>query len=237
MAHPILITGGTQRLGLAIAEDLLAQSHKVIITYRTPKPAVEHLKNLGATLVQADFSTQQGIERAIAEIKSVTSGLRGIIHNASDWAAESADTSPAELMNKMMAVHVHAPYQFNLALQSWLQSTEGFADIIHMTDFVQEVGSTKHIAYSASKAALHNLTLSFARQFAPQIKVNSIAPALLMYNEWDDEAYRQKAPNRSLLKHVPGAVEAVKAVNYLLNSEFITGQTIHLNGGRHLLVP
>ena len=64
--------------------------------------------------------------------------------------------------------------------------------------------------------------------------MNSIAPALLMFNEGDDEAYKQKAVKKSLLEIVPGAQEAVKAMHYLFNSDYVTGQTLHLNGGRHL---
>ena len=134
----------------------------------------------------------------------------------------------------MMMVHAIAPYRINLALEDKLFNPNGKADIIHMTDYVQETGSEKHMAYAASKAALHNLTLSFAKKYAPNVKVNSIAPALLMFNEGDDDTYKQKALKKSLLETVPGAQEAVKAMLYLLNSEYVTGQTLHLNGGRHL---
>ena len=133
-----------------------------------------------------------------------------------------------------MNVHALAPYRINLALSQSLSSQGGFSDIIHMTDYVQDTGSEKHIAYAASKAALQNLTLSFAKKLAPKVKVNSIAPALLMFNEGDDDAYKEKALKKSLLETVPGAEEAVKAMHYLLNSEYITGQTLHLNGGRNL---
>ena len=90
------------------------------------------------------------------------------------------------------------------------------------------------MAYAASKAALHNLTLSFAKRLAPKVKVNSIAPALLMFNDGDSDHYKEKARTKSLLEVVPGAQEAVKAMHYLMQSEYITGQTLHLDGGRHL---
>ncbi len=234
MEIPVLITGASQRLGLAIAKDLLSQSVPVIITYRTPKPAVEELEASGATIIQADFSTPQGIDRAIDKIQSVSPALRAIIHNASDWESESEHTDYQQLMTKMMQVHAVAPYRMNLALSGLLTKQPGAADIIHMTDYVQDTGSDKHIAYAASKAALHNLTLSFAKKLAPKVKVNSIAPALLMFNEGDSDAYREKALKKSLLEIEPGAQEAVKAVNYLLNSDYMTGQTLHLDGGRLL---
>ena len=69
MSLPILITGGSQRLGLAIAQHLLANDQPVIITYRRHKPSVDELKNVGAIVLEADFSTQAGISRAIEEIK------------------------------------------------------------------------------------------------------------------------------------------------------------------------
>jgi dihydromonapterin reductase/dihydrofolate reductase len=234
MTSPILITGGAQRLGLAIAKDLLAQQHKVIITYRTKKPSVDELTALGAVTIQADFSTQDGVLKLISDINSQTTTLRAIIHNASDWEQESDTDDYNHLFQKMMQVHANAPYQLNLAFQNMLSSNNGVSDIIHMTDYVQVKGSKKHIAYAASKAALHNLTLSFSALLAPKVKVNSIAPALVMFNENDSAAYREKALKKSLLEICPGAQEAVKAVNYLFSSDYITGQTLHLDGGRHL---
>lgn len=234
MTSPILITGGAQRLGLAIAKDLLAQQHNVIITYRTEKPAVDELKSLGAIVLQADFASQDGVTTLISDVKKHTQSLRAIVHNASDWDQEADTSDYNELFNKMMQVHANTPYQLNLALQDMLSKNEFVGDIIHMTDFVQSKGSKKHIAYAASKAALHNLTLSFSALLAPKVKVNSIAPALVMFNDHDSPAYRAKALKKSLLEICPGAEEAVKAVNYLLSSDYITGQTLHLDGGRHL---
>jgi dihydromonapterin reductase/dihydrofolate reductase len=137
----------------------------------------------------------------------------------------------AQLFAKMMQVHASAPYQINLACKEML--VDG-ADIIHMTDYVQDKGSHKHIAYASSKAALHNLTLSFASLLAPKVKVNSIAPSLLMFNENDSDEYKRKALSKSILGICPGEDEAVKAVEFILNSDYMTGQVIHLNGGRNL---
>lgn len=234
MNSPVLITGASQRLGLAMADSLLEQGHHVVVTYRTPRSSITMLEDKGATVLQADFSTEAAIDRAIDEIKAISKTYRGVIHNASDWAQEKDSCDKHSLIERMMMVHAIAPYRINLALEAALCSCEGQADIIHMTDYVQETGSEKHMAYAASKAALHNLTLSFAKKLAPQVKVNSIAPALLMFNEGDDDAYKEKALKKSLLEIVPGAKEAVKAMNYLFDSDYITGQTLHLNGGRHL---
>lgn len=234
MTQPVLITGATQRLGLAIALHLLEKNVPVIVTYRTHKQSVDLLVEKGATVLQADFSTQTSLDRAIDQLGTHCQGLRAIIHNASDWAPESTDETDAERFNRMMMIHATAPYCINKALADKLTAHGGPADIIHMTDYVQDTGSEKHIAYAASKAALHNLTLSFARALSPSVKVNSIAPSLVMFNEHDDDTYRQRASDKFLLPPGPGAEEAVHAVDYLLNATYVTGQTLHLNGGRHL---
>lgn len=234
MTSPILITGGAQRLGLAIAQDLISQQVPVIITYRTEKPSVANLRALGAIAIQADFADDAGIASFITTLKQHTSTLSAIVHNASDWDSEKPDSTIneyAQVLSKMLQVHVSAPYQINMMCKDML--IDG-SNIIHMTDYVQDKGSNKHIAYAASKAALHNLTLSFASLLAPKVKVNSIAPSLLMFNDDDSDAYKQKALSKSILGICPGAQEAVKAVNFLLSSDYVTGQTLHLNGGRHL---
>ncbi|VFS57189.1 Dihydrofolate reductase folM [Kluyvera cryocrescens] len=155
--------------------------------------------------IQADFSTDEGIYTFADKVREQCTSLRGILHNASGWLAESPTASLSHVLNAMLQIHVHAPYLLNHALEDLLRGhghAEG--DIIHFTDYVVERGSDKHIAYAASKAALDNMTRSFARKLAPEVKVNAIAPALVLFNEHDDEAYRQKALNKSLMKIAAG---------------------------------
>ncbi len=234
MSSTIVITGAGQRVGLALARDLHQQGFNLIVSYRTEREGVQALRELGICCIQADFATQSGIAGFIDQVKANTSELRAIIHNASDWAAEKDNHDLGALMNQMMQIHVQAPYQLNHALIPLLQTSER-ADIIHFTDYVADKGSQKHMAYAASKAALANLTLSFAAKLAPKVKVNSIAPALLMFNQGDDDAYKAKALAKSLMGLAPGEQEAVATVNYLLQSQYITGRTLHLDGGRHLV--
>ncbi|REG86797.1 dihydromonapterin reductase [Marinomonas pollencensis] len=235
---PIIITGGAQRLGLACAKALLADGFDVLVTYRATKPSLALLEELGARCMYADFSSFEGVESFIRHIKQDYSALRGIIHNASEWDSEAISPDPRQLMEKMWQVHVFAPYRMNLAFEALLYAgfeCLGKADIIHMTDYVAEKGSDKHIAYASSKAGLANLTYSFAKRFAPKVKVNSIAPSLLMFHPEDDADYREKALNKSLLHQAPGEKEGVLAVQYVLTNSYMTGRTLSLDGGRHLV--
>lgn len=232
---PILITGVGKRLGLALAQHFLIQDIPVIGTYRTHYPVLSDLKFAGAELHQCDFYDQASVNAFIDNVKAKHGSLKAIIHNASDWIPESKDMDPAVIMSKMMQVHVNVPYQINLALKNLLLSCpENLKDIIHFTDFVADKGSKKHIAYAASKAALANMTLSFAASFAPDIKVNSIAPALVLFNESDNDEYKEKAVKKALIEKEGGLQEVISTVDYLLSSTYITGRTLHLDGGRHL---
>lgn len=234
MTAPILITGAGQRIGLAFAQACLAKGQPVITTYRTYRPAVDALQKAGADCIHADFATNEGVDAFLATLMQKTDRLRAIIHNASDWLPERDDTDPAEVMQAMMQIHAMTPYRINLACRHLLENSDGPTDIIHMTDYVVEKGSAKHIGYSASKAALANLTLSFSRLLAPKVKVNSLAPSLIMFNEGDSEAYREKTLNKSLLGIEPGVEVAVQALQFLLDNPYITGRSLPLDGGRHL---
>lgn len=239
---PIIITGGAQRLGLAAAIALHSDATPVVITYRNNTQHLAQLQALGVKTIHADLSTTDAVCGFINTLKQQYSSLRAVIHNASEWLSESSSeiTTPDLIFDKMMHIHAKVPYLLNSELSPLLKSYAQVsgnrtADIIHMTDFIVEKGSKKHIAYAASKAALHNLTLSFSAQLAPLVKVNSIAPALLMFNEHDNEDYKAKALKKSLMQVAPGEAEGVKAIQYLLSSDYITGRSVAIDGGRNLV--
>jgi len=229
---PILITGASQRVGLHCAQRLLDEGQPVIFSYRSERPGVEALRARGAVGVFADFSTEAGILAFIAELITHTHSLRAIVHNASAWVAETpGDESRA--FSDMFSVHMLAPYLINLHCSPLLQRSTP-ADIVHISDDVVRKGSRQHIAYCATKAGLDSLTLSFAAQFAPLIKVNGIAPAMVMFNEDDDAAYRTKVLAKSALGIEPGPEVIYQSLRYLLDNPYVTGTTLTVNGGRHI---
>lgn len=226
----ILITGAAQRVGLHCAQRLAADGFRVIITCRRPRPQwqAEPLDNI--EVLVADFSTEAGIQALIDTLLSRQIQLRALIHNASEWLS---DENPADAFQRMFMVHMQAPYLLNLACaQLFDPSVTG--DIIHISDHVAQRGSARHIAYSATKAGLESLSRSFAARFAPRIKVNAIAPALIMFNEGDTEAYREKALAKSALGIEPGPDVVYQSIRYLLDNPYVTGTCLDLNGGRNL---
>lgn len=236
MTHrPIVLTGGGKRIGLALAQHFAARKQPLIISYRTHYSAIEQLEQAGVICLEADFSNDQGILDFAKRVRTIAPSLRAIIHNASEWQEENAEISLSSTLDWMMQIHVKVPYLLNHEFAPLLRGAEpASGDIIHLTDYVAERGSDKHIAYAASKAALDNMTRSFARKLAPEIKVNAIAPAMIMFNDHDDAAYRQKSLDKSLMKIEPGAEEIVLLVEYLLASRYVTGRTHGVDGGRPL---
>ncbi|MGG2396577.1 dihydromonapterin reductase [Pseudomonas sp. SH1-B] len=229
---PILITGAGQRVGLYCAERLLEEGQPVVISYRQERDSIARLREQGALAIQADFSDEVGILAFIATLKTQCPGLRAIVHNASQWLTESPGTE-AEAFRQLFNVHMLAPYLINLHCSELLLRSEQ-ADIVHVSDDVVRKGSANRPAYCASKAGLESLTLSFAARLAPRIKVNGIAPALLMFNQDDDDAYRTKALAKSALGIEPGPQAFYQSLRHLLDNPYLTGTTLTLNGGRHL---
>lgn len=230
---PILITGAGQRLGLHCAERLLDDGQPLIFTYRSEREGVQRLRQRGACAIHADFSSEAGILAFVEQLKGHTNSLRAIVHNASDWEAETPGHE-AEVFQRMVSVHMLAPYLINLHCEALLRRSKP-ADIIHIGDDVTRSGSAKRPAYCASKAGLDSLTLSFAARFAPAIKVNGIAPALIQFNPGDSAEYRAKRLAESALGIEPGAEVIYQSLRYLLDNPYVTGTTLTVNGGRHLI--
>lgn len=229
---PVLITGAAQRLGLHCALRLLDDGIPVVATYRREHPGIESLRAAGAMTLPADFADEGGIRAFIGTLKASVSGLRAIVHNASAWLPDNGGADPDAFL-AMFNVHMLAPYLINLECEGLLKANP-VADIIHISDDVTRKGSAKHIAYCATKAGLDSLVLSFAARFAPAIKVNGIAPALIQFNEGDDEAYRRKALAKSAIGIEPGAEVIYQSLRYLMDNAYVTGTTLTVNGGRHL---
>ena len=236
---PVLITGASQRIGLHCALRLLETGHPVIASYRREKPGVAQLRERGATCLQADFADEAGILAFIEQLKAHTDSLRAIIHNASDWVRETPGHE-AEAFRELFNVHMLAPYLINLHCAPLLERSQP-ADIIHVSDDVARKGSANRIAYSASKAGLDNLTLSFAARFAPKIKVNAIAPALFrspltawLYEDTD----RAKMVRASIISRLPlGRLgepnDFTGSVVFLASaaSDYVNGHVLYVDGG------
>ncbi|MFA5676908.1 MAG: dihydromonapterin reductase [Pseudomonas sp.] len=226
----VLITGAAQRVGLHCARRFVADGYRVLITCRQPRSEWQHQPLEGIEVLLADFSTVEGIQQLIQRLVDQQVRLRALIHNASEWRN---DEQQANALQAMFMVHMQAPYLLNLASEQ-LFDPDSLGDIIHISDHVAQRGSARHIAYSATKAGLEALSRCFAARLAPRIKVNSIAPALIMFNEGDQPDYQEKALAKSALGIEPGPEVVYQSIRYLMDNPYVTGTCLDLNGGRNL---
>ncbi|MGM0541900.1 MAG: dihydromonapterin reductase [Pseudomonadota bacterium] len=240
----VFITGGGQRIGAFLVKQFLAETnYPVVFTYRTPRPQVDELVASGAVAIQVDFMDTDVLPGLVKSIQARVGSLRGVIHNASLWLPDVMDDnqlqavkSGSDSFETLFQLHVRTPYFLNSALQPLLEkSTSSLKDIISISDYSVQRASSEQIAYLASKAALQNMCKGFAKKFAPIIKVNDIAPALILFNEGDSEPYKQNRLAQSALGIEPGPIVVWQAIQYLMNSPYTTGTVLPLEGGRSLL--
>ena len=236
MTDPILITGGSTRLGFALADYYLNNGQSVVITYRSQRSEVQELTDKGALCVQADFATDTGIYAAAEQLSAQCPKLHSIVHNASSWFTDPGGTEDLDNLALMMRIHVGASMVLTDKLANALLQSDN-PSVINISDHVANRGSDQHMAYAASKSAMLNLTKSQAKKYAPDIRVNALCPALLEFRDEDDADYREHAQNKSALKIVPGFDVAIEAICYLQTNRYTTGSVLPLDGGRPLGMP
>jgi dihydromonapterin reductase/dihydrofolate reductase len=218
MNSPILVTGTSKRVGLQLATTLAEAGNTVICVSRSGNLETPHPNMVP---FQADLELQSDREALI-------DSLRAVIHNASLWLDDGLEN-----LNTMFKLHVEAPYHLNLELGAHLQRLDR-SDIIHICDETSSRGSKSHIGYAATKSALQNMVLSFAEKYAPTIRVNAILPGLLILKENSTPEYSQRTLKKALLEFEPGAQPLIDAVMFLLNTDYSTGTSVVINGGRHI---
>ncbi len=229
----VLITGASVRLGRYLAQQLHAGGYRVITACRTDPAKLDALARTGIEIIQADLSTVQGIDTCIGEVLKRCTSLRALIHNASLWHSDEEASGSMEVLDAMMRLHIAAPYRMNRELRQLLER-DGIGDIIHITDYLAHAHAHKHIAYAATKAALEHMTRSFAAEFGPGIKVNSIAPGIISFRDSDSAHFRKRMMAPAVFKDPPGPQALWDAVSYLMRSDSVTGTCLHVDSGRGL---
>jgi len=231
-----LVTGAGRRLGYALAQTLQQGGYQVFAQYRTRTRQVEQLADVGVTLLAADLTIREQLAALIETVHARTSRLDLLIHNASCFAASTreVDDFPAQF-ESFFQLHMLAPAWMNERFRDLLSHDPGHpGNIIHITDICALRPDSAHHLYCASKAGLSNLTQSCARRYAPHIRVNEIAPGPILFAESHDAAHREKVLAQTPLGREGGLTPVLKAVDYLIDNPYVTGERIKVDGGRSL---
>ncbi len=241
-----LITGASQRIGLAMANALHTAGYNIILHYRSSQAEAEkavsrlnELRENSACSVQADLSNTTEIKTLCASLANDYSRLDVLINNASLFTPDpeapvSADAAETH-WNLTHNTNARAAYLLSTLLRPLLK--KGAGAIINITDIYAERPLRKHSAYSSSKAAIAMLTKSLALEFAPDIRVNGIAPGAILWPENPlPEAEKQHILARIPLGRAGSTDDICHTLHYLLNCHYLTGQIISVDGGRSITI-
>lgn len=234
-----LITGSSKRIGRATALELASRGASVAIHYRSDvagaRDTVQEIRDLGgrADAFHAELTNLQDVDAMFSGIESAFGGLDILVNNASAFDPGRFDESTLELWDSQMNANARAPF-FIAQRAARIMQRRGRGKIINIVDVAGETVWPGYLAYSVSKAALIAVNRGLARALAPNIQVNGIAPGPILFPEYYTEEQKKVAVERTLLKRAGSPSDIVSAIMFLIENDYITGDVIHVDGGRHL---
>ena len=237
-----LITGG-RRIGAVVAAELARGGADIALVYRRSRVDAEEtadsLRALGRRvfLVQADLADPESCERVVNETVDALGRLDVLINMASIYVSKPFDEITVDDWNAQLAVDLRAAWLCARAAVPHMRRLRG-GRIINFADWVARSGRpryTGYLTYYVAKAGVVALTEALALEIATdQILVNAIAPGpIVAPADTSDEEFA-KVERATPRGHWGGEGEIAKAVMALIDSDFITGETIRVDGGRHL---
>jgi NAD(P)-dependent dehydrogenase (short-subunit alcohol dehydrogenase family) len=233
-----LITGGARRLGREMALAIARSGGNLIIHYNSSASEAQALKELiiglgsQASLVKADLSSETGL-RILCEQAFSLSPVFGLINNASIFLNKSFPETTLDIWQEHLQTNLTSPFLLSRFFAE--QDRSGTPrQIINIVDWRAIRPGSDHFAYTVTKAALAAMTKSLARSLAPEISINAIALGAILPPE--TEEFNNKILEKVPLKRWAQIEELQNLLLYLLaNPKSLTGQIIHLDGGRHLI--
>ena len=185
-----------------------------------------------AVAIAADLADTDAVRRLAEKAVAAFGGIDVLVNNASVFPAERLEETDEALWDHTIAVNLRAPFFLIRHLAATLRERRGV--VINMADLagIQTWGA--YAAHGISKAGVIHLTRVAARSLAPEVRVNGIAPGTVLPPEsMSDEEIRQLA-ERAPLKKNGSPDDVVRALRYLLQADFVTGETLVVDGGRLL---
>ena len=234
MSPLALVTGAADRLGKVFALTLARQGFDIILHYHQSRHKAlktqAEIASLGreVTLVEADLTNPTQVQSLVSRLES----LDLLVNSAAFMPGGNVQTLTLENWDTSLDLNLRAP--FMLARECAKKMTAGGL-IVNITDVGAQKAWSRYPSYTISKAALESLTRILARAFAPKIRVNAIAPGLVLQSEIVSDEEWQRLVDRIPLKRSARPEEIASALEFLLKNEYITGQSIVVDGGYSLL--
>ena len=236
-----LITGAAKRIGAEIARTLHAEGASVVIHYGESVTEAEsltrELNEIRANSCfnyQADLGNVSALKDMVAAVISLTGGLDVLVNNASGFYQTPIGQITENDWLTLFDSNLKGPLFLSQAAAPYLREAGGC--IVNMVDVHVKRPLLGHSVYCAAKAGLVMLTKSLAQELGPEVRVNAVAPGIILWPEVDQSSGNQKELiSRTALKHEGCPEDIAKTVLFLVkDANYITGQVIAVDGGRTL---
>ena len=241
MSKTILITGAAKRIGKEIALTFCDLGWNIIIHYNSSKADAEDLSNQinsinpeSAKIIQANLDISDDVQRLIQESKECFNSIDVLVNNASTFYPTPIDDISEEHWDKLVGSNLKGPLFLIQGLKDKLIESRG--SIVNITDTNLSKGVANFSIYASAKGGLESITKVLARELAPGVNVNAIAPGAMLEPPdvtWTDEQ-KEKVVANIPLKKMGSEKDIANAVKFVVSSKYMTGQVIKVDGGRSL---
>jgi pteridine reductase len=234
-----IVTGGARRLGKALALALAERGVRVAVHYGSSAAAaaeaVEQIEALGgeAFALQADLSRADLAPGVIAAAADRFGQLDFLVNSAAIFEPGGIFDTTEENWERHFAINLKSPFFLSRAFGTHVGG-ERSGHIVNIADWRAMRPGPDYLAYTMTKAALVTMTQSLALALAPNIQVNVIAPGAILPPPEKDQAYLDRLAQTIPAQRVGSPAEVARALLYLLESDFVTGELIYVTGGEHL---
>lgn len=235
-----LVTGGARRIGAAIVNALHSAGYRLAIHCHASiseahvlAKKLNEIRSNSAFVLEQELTQADAVKVIMTKVIDWAGRLDVLVNNASVFIRSELDGFNPENWERLFAINVGAPYQLSMAARPYLMKQQG--SIINITDTHADKPLKGYAEYCQSKAALAMQTKALAQAFAPEIRVNSVAPGATVWPEFQNALSgleQQKIMNKTLLKCHGHPNYIAQAVLSLVQNPFITGQTLKVDGGR-----
>lgn len=235
----VLITGAAKRLGAALARGFHAEGARVAIHFHRSAEDAQALQSSlnavradSAILVQADLLDTTATTTVVARTLESFGQLDILINNASTFYPTPLGSISAQHWDDLVGTNLKAPLFLSQAAAPHLRESHGL--ILNMIDIHAQRPLPKHPVYSTAKAGLAMLTRALARELAPSVRVNGIAPGPILWPEGGiDSSLQHEIISKTLLKRSGASEDIVRtALFFAKDASYVTGQIIAVDGGR-----
>ncbi|HNV86196.1 MAG TPA: SDR family oxidoreductase [Candidatus Omnitrophota bacterium] len=237
----VLITGGA-RIGQEVATYLAERRCHIVLAYRSSRSAAERtaekVRSMGrrALTVQADFMRERDVRRVMGRIEKEMKRLDVLINMASVYKKIPLFHIKSTDWEESLTIHLRAAYHLSHEAAR-LMRTQKQGRSINFSDWTSRSGRPRYrdyVPYYVAKTGIIGLTEALALELAPEILVNAIAPGPILPPDSIADEEKQEVVSATPLKRWGGSLEIAKTVSFLIETDFVTGECIRVDGGRHL---